>query len=169
MGGASSTRRVTVVNDDASGVIKISDSVVHRLRGEKDKEKEDVKSGPQKKNEEHGSEPSLAPFFDNLQWRQQREKELQQTENSWKLQVEELEKHNQELSKLVKTKFYTELVDVEEKYIKQTYAPVCEGNEQKVMKCYQDNAKTPLNCSKEVMAFSQCVDRVRMGVLTSHG
>merc|ERR1711976_333874 len=34
MGGSQSTRRITVINDEATGVIKISDSVVQRLRGE---------------------------------------------------------------------------------------------------------------------------------------
>lgn len=34
MGANQSTRKITVVNDEASGVIKISDSVVQRLKGE---------------------------------------------------------------------------------------------------------------------------------------
>ena len=34
MGANQSARKVTVVNDEASGVIKISDSVVQRLKGE---------------------------------------------------------------------------------------------------------------------------------------
>jgi len=34
MGGSQSTRKITVVNDEASGVIKISDAVVQRLKGE---------------------------------------------------------------------------------------------------------------------------------------
>merc|ERR1719273_1536839 len=34
MGANQSTRKITVVNDEAAGVIKISDAVVQRLRGE---------------------------------------------------------------------------------------------------------------------------------------
>ena len=34
MGANQSARKVTVVNDEATGVIKISDSVVQRLKGE---------------------------------------------------------------------------------------------------------------------------------------
>merc|ERR1711881_181833 len=34
MGAQQSSRRITVVNDEASGVIKISDSVVNRLKEE---------------------------------------------------------------------------------------------------------------------------------------
>jgi len=37
MGGQQSTRRLTVINDEATGVIKITDSVVDRLRIELDK------------------------------------------------------------------------------------------------------------------------------------
>jgi len=34
MGANQSARKITVVNDEATGVIKISDSVVQRLKGE---------------------------------------------------------------------------------------------------------------------------------------
>ena len=33
MGASQSARKITVVNDEASGVIKISDAVVQRLKG----------------------------------------------------------------------------------------------------------------------------------------
>lgn len=35
MGGSQSTRKLTISNDDPSNVIRVSDSVVQRFRGEK--------------------------------------------------------------------------------------------------------------------------------------
>ena len=48
MGANQSARKVTVVNDEASGVIKISDSVVQRLKGEisGDSQKQQQQSAP---------------------------------------------------------------------------------------------------------------------------
>ena len=41
MGANQSTRKLTVVNDEATGVVKISDSVLERLKGEISGEKRD--------------------------------------------------------------------------------------------------------------------------------
>ena len=41
MGANQSTRKLTVVNDEATGVVKISDSVLERLKGEISGEKKD--------------------------------------------------------------------------------------------------------------------------------
>jgi len=51
MGANQSARKVTVVNDEASGVIKISDSVVQRLKGE-------IGGEPQKQQEQQEQQKS---------------------------------------------------------------------------------------------------------------
>lgn len=63
MGSQQSTRRVTVINDEASGVIKITDSVVDRLRNELDKSTSNQKAAPSlpAKTNEPVIEPLPAP------------------------------------------------------------------------------------------------------------
>jgi len=52
MGANQSARKVTVVNDEASGVIKISDSVVQRLKGEIEGEPKQQQQQQQSKSEQ---------------------------------------------------------------------------------------------------------------------
>ena len=55
MGANQSARKVTVVNDEASGVIKISDSVVQRLKGEISGDSQ------QQQQQQQQSSPAAAP------------------------------------------------------------------------------------------------------------
>jgi len=67
MGANQSARKVTVVNDEASGVIKISDSVVQRLKGEiggepqKQQEPEQQQSQSQQQEEPKKTESVTPP------------------------------------------------------------------------------------------------------------
>jgi len=68
MGANQSARKVTVVNDEASGVIKISDSVVQRLKGEiggepqkQQEQQEQQKSQPQSQEEPKKTESVTPP------------------------------------------------------------------------------------------------------------
>ena len=54
MGANQSARKVTVVNDEASGVIKISDSVVQRLKGE-------IEGEPKQQQQQSKSEQQQEP------------------------------------------------------------------------------------------------------------
>ena len=57
MGSQQSSRRITVVSDEASGVIKISDSVVNRLK----EEIEGANNNNQQKQERNGPPPNDSP------------------------------------------------------------------------------------------------------------
>ena len=46
-------------------------------------------------------------------------------------------------------------------------APVCEGHKDSVLECYASHPKRPLECSSQVAAYLQCVERARK-VRTSH-
>jgi len=67
MGANQSARKVTVVNDEASGVIKISDSVVQRLKGEiggepqKQQEQQEQKQSQSQQQEEPKKTESVTP------------------------------------------------------------------------------------------------------------
>lgn len=40
-------------------------------------------------------------------------------------------------------------------------APVCEGHKDSVLECYASHPKRPLECSSQVAAYLQCVERAR--------
>jgi len=63
MGANQSSRKITVVNDEAAGVIKLSDSVVQRLKGEVNGEKA---ASPPPPPPPQSSEPAPPPTADPL-------------------------------------------------------------------------------------------------------
>lgn len=178
MGNTSSTRKVTVVNDDVVGIVQITDSVVRRLKGdevEKKPRQKTVEVSPIKPPEPEPITPTKIPatrvesFSSSLEQRQKHLEELRNVEISWQNRVRELERQNSDLFDSAEGKFASGIQHVEEKYIHQTFDPVCPEKQSDVLKCYQENRKMPLKCAEEVKEFVQCVDKIRMNILTSHG
>lgn len=178
MGNTSSTRRVTVVNDDVVGIVQITDSVVRRLKGDEEEKrprKKTVEVAPVKPPEPEPASSSKMPtarvesFSSSLEQRQKHLEELRNVEISWQNRLKELEKQNSELFDSSQGKFASGIQHVEEKYIHQTFDPVCPEKQSDVLKCYQENRKMPLKCAEEVKEFVQCVDKVRMNILASQG
>ena len=61
MGANQSARKVTVVQDESTGVIKISDSVVQRLKGEISGEQQQQQSQPQQQQQQQAPPPTPPP------------------------------------------------------------------------------------------------------------
>jgi len=51
---------------------------------------------------------------------------------------------------------------VEAMFVKATCDPVCQNQQEEVMKCYQDHPHQSLRCAREVSQFAQCVDLSRL-------
>ncbi|GBN02308.1 hypothetical protein AVEN_70743-1 [Araneus ventricosus] len=180
MGNAPSNRRVTVVNDDVVGVVQVSESVVRRLRGLPDKPATDSERGSSQEplvsqpipEVAHRPPPSYIPFAppepysSTLEQRQKYHEEFKKAEKSWNNRIHELETQNRLLFETVSDKFTATVKEIEENHIKNSYAPVCPDKQQQVSKCYKENSKYPLNCSREVNDFMECVDKVRMTALS---
>ncbi|EEC06775.1 conserved hypothetical protein [Ixodes scapularis] len=144
MGSSGSTRRVTIVNENSPDVIKISDSVVKRLKGES--EAITASSAPRT--------TASAPYDtrgsgDVMQTRKLYHEELKKVDDAWRERLAEVERQNQELYKLATDKFAGAVNEVEQKYMKHKCVAICEEQQHKVLECYQKNQHAPLNCSKE--------------------
>ncbi|KFM76957.1 Coiled-coil-helix-coiled-coil-helix domain-containing protein 3, mitochondrial, partial [Stegodyphus mimosarum] len=175
MGNTSSSRRVTVVNDDVVGVVQVSENFVRRLRAEPEKSSASVASTVQEQKpvtEESTSSSRFVPFTppehfsSTLEQRQKYHEEFKKAEKSWQNRISELESQNRQLFDAAKDKFEKTLTEVEENHVKNSFAPVCPDKEQQVLKCYKENTKFPLNCSREVRDFIDCVEKVRMTALS---
>lgn len=172
MGNAPSNRRVTVVNDDVVGVVQVTENVVRRLRGETEKPNDSSKPKSESSDTAvvppSGFVPFTAhePYSSTLEQRQKYHEEFKKAERSWQNRIKQLEGQNRQLFEAVNEKVAASLQDVETNYMKSSYAPVCPDKQQKVLKCYKENSKAPLNCSREVHEFMECVDKVRMTALT---
>lgn len=176
MGNAPSSRRVTVVNDDVVGVVQVSENVVRRLKGEPEKRgdatkttaKEFVPAETKVVTQSSGFVPysPIEPFSSTLEQRQKYQEEFKKAEISWQNRIKELEFQNRQLFEAANAKVSETLLDIETNHLKNSYAPVCPDKQQRVAQCYKENSKYPLNCSRDVNDFMECVDKVRMTVLT---
>uniref|UniRef100_A0A4D5R8Z2 MICOS complex subunit Mic19 n=1 Tax=Scolopendra viridis TaxID=118503 RepID=A0A4D5R8Z2_SCOVI len=191
MGNSGSTRRITVVNDDASGVIKISDSVVNRLRGELESQqtnkvrKTDSEFEPSAKPQRDESRPITpakpvlppklpsTPPVDKPEAKAPRisKEEAKQLESYWREKYYENEAANAELHKKTVVEFNKSLDEVEALfgYRTNTCYLDCEDFEVKIIKCYQENAGKTLNCSHIVKDYVDCVDAMRSKAFVTKG
>ncbi|XP_064633479.1 MICOS complex subunit MIC19-like [Lineus longissimus] len=158
MGGTSSTRRVTLEEEEGAGIVKISGSVVKRLRGE------DESHEPQSFEEDRPTVPAPkhAPFRTS-------EDDISRLEKLYKEKLKRLEKLNKELYQTSTQEFSQAVQEVEKKFLKYTTSPVCHNQQDAVLKCYQDNPKQTLLCSLQVKQFLECVEKTRQTVLTRKG
>lgn len=147
MGGSSSTptRNITIQEDGSSG-ITVSEAVARRLEGRPD--------GPTKSKE---ADPEV------------RVAELKKMQNFYENRIQALEQMNKDLHQTTKEQFAKAVEDVETKFLKTTSSPVCEDLQTEVLKCYQANPKHTLNCSPQVKAFSECVQKQRESLLQRQG
>ncbi|KAI1286980.1 MICOS complex subunit mic25-a [Halotydeus destructor] len=177
MGASESTRKLTIINEDTSGVIKITDSVARKLQGEPDKpEQQDVNVQAQQQRvppsgqQVQSNQLLFAAPMETLTLRKRHEEQLQSLEASWRQQKVVLEHANRTLWKTTTTRIASDLKEIEDKYIsKRRYDPICPDKESSVESCYKNNAKTPLKCSEQVKDFVGCVDVAKRAALVSKG
>jgi hypothetical protein len=93
------------------------------------------------------------------------EDELRRIEAYYEAKIQEIEKQNVELYKTTVDHFSTAVQQVEKKYLNTSLPLVCGELQKAVKKCYLDNKSESLNCSSEVRAFEQCVEKQRQRIL----
>lgn len=178
MGNTPSNRRVTVVNDDVVGVVQVSENVVRRLKSKppppndnkpndfEERREAPIPAAPAPAPPSYIPFAPPEPFSTTLEQRQKYHEEFKKAEKSWNNRIHELETQNRLLFETAKDKFAATLHEVESNHVKNSYAPVCPDKQHQVLRCYKDNGKLPLNCSREVHDFMECVDKVRMTALS---
>jgi len=93
------------------------------------------------------------------------EDELRRLEGYYDAKIQEIEKQNAELYKTTVDHFSKAVQQVEKKYLNTSLPLVCGDLQKAVKKCYLDNKSQSLNCSAEVHAFEQCVEKQRQRTL----
>ncbi|XP_054163241.1 MICOS complex subunit MIC19-like [Oppia nitens] len=189
MGINSSTRRVTIVNDNQSGVIRISESVVKKISQQQPQREENRLPAASQDNQRVSQSlpppqqqipqqtlPNISDLSRNNQFlsgsyatRQEYEEEVQRLEKTWKGQISELQKQNRQLWSTANSKLDTNITETETRINKTRGEPICRQQERSVVDCYQSHRSQPLKCSQDVRNFVSCVQDVRRGVLNRNG
>ncbi|CAH1784687.1 unnamed protein product [Owenia fusiformis] len=153
MGGSSSTtRKVTVEESEGNGVVKISEDVVRRLKGE-------------------STVPVIGDKSERLSGievldRKKHDKEMKNLQAYYEERLQYLEQMNSQLYQTTTDQFAKAVQEVEQKFLKQTSSPVCQELQSEVVACYNANPKQTLLCSAQIKAFTDCVDKYRQNKLT---
>ncbi|XP_048239146.1 MICOS complex subunit MIC19-like [Haliotis rufescens] len=167
MGGTGSTRRLVVEEIDGDGVVKISESVVRRLKGESEPEGASSSQSKSAPRPERVFLPPPPPQYG--QARIDSKKAVQEVEAFYQQKLRQLEERNATLQKITNEQFAKAVQEVEQKFLKQTGSPVCQDLQSRVYNCYVDNPKYTLRCSADVRAFSLCVETARQNALARKG
>ncbi|XP_019628441.1 PREDICTED: MICOS complex subunit Mic19-like isoform X2 [Branchiostoma belcheri] len=165
MGGSQSTRKVTLEQGDMEGVVKVSASVVKRMRGEP--EDEPSSTGAPPLEPEAGRSRDGIPRETLLPHEQKAvlHEAIQERDRYWQDKLQSVEEKNAQLNQLTVEQFHKAAEEVEAKFIKQHYKPVCQDLQEAVMTCYIENPKQTLNCAQQTKAFTSCVENARLSML----
>jgi len=180
MGGLQSTgtRKISVPNDDTSGVIKVSDSVVQRLKGRA--EVKESKSENPVSPYQSTVQPVISSFPQpvyggvtpktSLEIRQDKEEALRENDQYWEKRLKTVEENHMMMNRRMEEEYKKAAKEVEELFSRlptKREQPPCANAGQDVKNCYQKNPGRVLKCAKEVEAFAACVDMKRINRLDS--
>lgn len=181
MGGSQSTntRRISIPNDDPSSVIKVSDSVVQRLKGGTEVPKSQSESRPVSQTQSDAQKVTSSyphSYYGrgipktSLEIRQDKEAALRENDQYWERRLKTLEDNHMLISRKMEEEYKKAANEVEELFSRlpaKREQPPCTTAGQYVKECYQKNPREVLKCAKEVEAFAACVDMKRVNLLDS--
>lgn len=142
------THRVTVENPNEIGLIRISDSVAKRWS-------EQTGSTPPSESSHDDAPP---PGYVEESAVRNALKKLESKYESKLRHVEEKLRDSSRLSRMTTEQLNVAAADVERKFCKQTFNPVCEELESALLQCYEANPKRILKCSDAADKFVRCVN-----------
>jgi len=97
-----------------------------------------------------------------MRLRAEKDQEIKKLSDEWRAKLDNREQEYVETAKLTQENFTSSLKEVESMFVKATCDPVCQTQQEEVMKCYQDHPHQSLRCAREVSQFAQCVDLSRL-------
>jgi coiled-coil-helix-coiled-coil-helix domain-containing protein 3 len=181
MGGSQSTntRRISIPNDDPSSVIRLSDSVVQRLKGGTKVQESQSESRPVSQTQSDAQKVTSSyphSYYGrgtpktSLEIRQDKEAALRENDQYWEKRLKTMEDNLMLINRKMEEEYKKATKEVEELFSRlpaKREQPPCTIAGQFVKECYQQNPREVLKCAKEVEAFAACVDMKRVNLLDS--
>ncbi|XP_031356178.1 MICOS complex subunit MIC19 isoform X1 [Photinus pyralis] len=161
--GSSRTRKLTLDNEDASNVIKVSEDVVQRLKSDSQvrsvQRQEVIAAVPNGPAPIYYYEPRLT----SLQFQQEKSEALKKNDEYWERRIKDLESYHMEMHKVMEGEYNKAIneMNTKEKKLYACDTPPCQISKARVLECYKRNPNQAMKCLKEVEAFTACVDLQR--------
>lgn len=169
MGNANSSRKITVPNDDPTGVIKVSEAVAKRIKGSTG-DTQNVRGGPESRQDmvpapAYQQQGCTVASLTALQVQQCKEEELRKNDEYWLQRLHRQQESHKAMDRHMMQEYDQAVSDVNCSLFKvpdpNDEVP-CRSSKDTVAKCYKQNRGQPLKCIQEVLAFQACVDVKRM-------
>ena len=173
MGNAGSTRKISLQNEDPASVIKVSDSVVQRLKGAAETESQDdassVNSNAVSSQQQYSeNEPSKT----SLEVRREKEAEISNNDMYWERRLAKLQDTHKKANRRMEEEYEAAIQEVRRGFpnipVGNESLP-CQDAEADVIRCYKEHPRQTLLCAKEVQAFSACIDEIRRNFIYNKG
>lgn len=97
-----------------------------------------------------------------MRLREEKEQEIKKVHQEWREKMDARELEFTKMARLSEEEVSNALKEVENLFMKASCTPVCQGQQEKVMNCYQDHPRQSLRCAREVEHFTECVDLSRL-------
>lgn len=191
----SNARRLSIPNEDKTGVIKVSDSVVQRLKGGPTSNAmqepiNDVRIRPNQPTTQQplvsnlpaasaGVQTSLqpqVPYYEptlsSMQLLQEKEIELRKNDKYWEQRLAKLQENHRDVNRVLEEEYNKASREVTMRFASaptKLMNPPCQELKSSILECYKSNPKNTLACSKIVQSFASCVDSSRVNVLEKVG
>lgn len=95
----------------------------------------------------------------------EREKQMTSVVESWKEKLDEEKKKHEDFYNLTMQEFEDAVSRTENKFIKPSLRPICDGLQSSLVDCYKNHPNRTLECSRQVAEFSRCVENVKQNIL----
>ncbi|XP_049772095.1 MICOS complex subunit MIC19-like [Schistocerca cancellata] len=172
MGNAGSTRKISLQNEDPASVIKVSDSVVQRLKGAGETESQDdarpknSNSSPSQQQYINENEPSKT----SLEVRREKEAEIRNNDVYWERRLAKLQDTHNRVNRRMEEEYEAAVQEVKKSFPKmpvENQVIPCQDAKAVVINCYKQHPRQTLLCAKEVEAFSACIDMKRRNIMSN--
>lgn len=174
MGGSQSSRRISIDNDDPGNVIKVSESVVQRLKRSSSEpsvpkvatrslDEKPIKESVKREVED---EDSISPgLLTSHQLRKQIERELEENNKYWEERFKKVQENNDKMSNIIQLEYARAYKEIEANFPRlppENAKLPCQDKKCYVVECCKKNLNQPLLCAKEVRDFSSCIMKTRI-------
>lgn len=120
-------------------------------------------------SEEERSKAKHLDFEDKAKQLEERDRVIKKQDAFYKEQLARLEERSSEFYKVTTEQYQKAAEEVESKFKRYEYHPVCADLQARILQCYRENTHQTLSCSALANQYMHCVNHAKQSVLEKGG